>query len=61
MKITNLHRVVYQKDNIHKIDIFNYYNDIASLILPFIKKRPLSVICCHNQIKDCFITFFQQV
>ena len=55
MKITNPNRVVYQKDNILKIDAYNYYNDIADLILPFIKNRPLGVICCHNQIKDCFI------
>ncbi len=55
INITNPNKYISKKDNIKKIDVINYYNDISILMLPFIKKRVLSVIRSADGINDCFI------
>lgn len=52
--ITNPEKVLYPQDKITKLDVINYYIDISSLMLPYIKNRLLSVIRCHTGINDCF-------
>lgn len=55
IKITNPDKILFPKQKIKKIDLINYYIDISSLMLPYLKNRPLSVIRCHEGInEDCF-------
>ncbi len=55
IKITNPNKILFEKGEIKKIDIINYYIDIASLMLPFVENRLLSVIRCHGDNgKECF-------
>lgn len=55
IKITNPKKILFNKGKIKKIDVINYYIDIASLMLPFIENRLLSVIRCHgDNSKECF-------
>ena len=54
-KVTNPDKILFPVDNITKMDIVNYYIEISSLMLPFIENRLLSVIRCHDNIKEeCF-------
>ena len=55
IKISSPEKIIYPKEKITKLEVINYYIDIAPLMLPFIKKRLLSVIRCHEGIKgECF-------
>ncbi len=55
LKITNPEKILFPKEKITKIDVINYYIDISSLMLPYVKNRLLSVIRCHENIhKECF-------
>lgn len=55
IKITNPDKILLNKGKIKKIDVVNYYINIASLMLPFIENRLLSVIRCHgDNNKECF-------
>ena len=55
IEITNPNKILVNKGKIKKIDVINYYIDIASLMLPFIENRLLSVIRCHgDNNKECF-------
>jgi bifunctional non-homologous end joining protein LigD len=48
-------RLLYPDANITKSDLANYYHNIASQILPYIIKRPLTLLRCPNgQKKKCF-------
>ena len=48
-------KLLYPKVNITKLDLANYYNAIANWILPYILKRPLTLLRCPNgQNKKCF-------
>lgn len=55
LKISNPDKLVYPKDHITKLDVINYYIDIAPHMLPFLKNRLLSIIRCHDGVKgECF-------
>lgn len=43
VKITNPDRILFPKSHISKLDLINYYERIASIMLPHIKDRPLSM------------------
>ncbi|MFZ0218690.1 MAG: non-homologous end-joining DNA ligase [Candidatus Aquirickettsiella sp.] len=48
-------KLLYPDANITKLDLANYYNKIAKWILPYILKRPLTLLRCPNgQNKKCF-------
>ena len=48
-------KLLYPKVNITKLDLANYYNTVANWILPYILKRPLTLLRCPNgQNKKCF-------
>ena len=48
-------KLLYPEVNITKLDLANYYNIIAKWILPYIVKRPLTLLRCPNgQKKKCF-------
>ncbi|WP_342147624.1 non-homologous end-joining DNA ligase [Rickettsiella endosymbiont of Aleochara curtula] len=48
-------KLLYPAVNITKLDLANYYKTIAKWILPYILKRPLTLLRCPNgQKKKCF-------
>lgn len=51
IEITNPEKIIANKSKTTKLQVVEYYNDISSLILPHLNKRPLSVIRCHDNIK----------
>lgn len=55
IEITSPDKIIFPKNKIKKIDVVNYYIEISSYMLPYIKNRLLSVIKCHNGIDaECF-------
>ena len=58
LKFTNLNKIFYPAEGITKRDILNYYDGIASLILPHLKDRPLSLKRYPNGITQQY--FFQK-
>lgn len=55
IKITNPDKMIFAKAKITKIDVIEYYIDVANLMLPFVNNRPLAVIRCHGGIEnECF-------
>jgi bifunctional non-homologous end joining protein LigD len=58
IKFTNLKKVYYPDEGYTKGDVLNYYADVADLILPHLKDRPLSLKRYPNGIKEEF--FFQK-
>jgi bifunctional non-homologous end joining protein LigD len=58
LKFTNLNKVFYPAEGIVKRDLLNYYDAVASLILPHLKDRPLSLKRYPNGITQQF--FFQK-
>ncbi|MDD4893221.1 MAG: non-homologous end-joining DNA ligase [Candidatus Rickettsiella isopodorum] len=48
-------KLLYPGVNLTKLDLANYYNTVANWILPYILKRPLTLLRCPNgQKKKCF-------
>ena len=58
LKFTNLNKIFYPGEGIAKRDVINYYNSVASLILPHLRDRPLSLKRYPNGIDHEF--FFQK-
>jgi bifunctional non-homologous end joining protein LigD len=58
LKFTNLTKVFYPKDGYKKRDLLNYYDAVASLIIPHLRDRPLSLKRYPNGIDEPF--FFQK-
>jgi len=55
VKITHPHRIVYPEAKIKKIDVIEYYNTVAPLMMPFLKDRPLSLLRCQDTTASgCF-------
>jgi len=57
-KFNNLTKIFYPKDGITKGDVIQYYDDVAGLILPHLKDRPLSLKRYPNGIHADY--FFQK-
>ncbi|MGO9966854.1 MAG: DNA ligase D [Bryobacteraceae bacterium] len=58
LKLTNLHKVYYPDEGYTKGDVLSYYSDVAGLILPHLKDRPLSLKRYPNGIRGEY--FFQK-
>ncbi len=58
LKFTNLDKVYYPEEGYTKRDLLNYYDSVASLLLPYLKDRPLSLKRYPNGIHEQF--FFQK-
>nr|WP_316763167.1 hypothetical protein [Pedobacter aquatilis] len=43
LKFTNLNKFYWPEDKVTKRDMFNYYDAIAPLMLPYHKDRPMSI------------------
>jgi bifunctional non-homologous end joining protein LigD len=55
VKFTNLNKVLYPQLGITKKDLLSYYENVAELILPHIKNRPLTLVRCpHGAEAKCF-------
>jgi bifunctional non-homologous end joining protein LigD len=58
IEITDEQKILYPKDKLTKLDIANYYNDIARVMIPHVKDRPISMKRFPNGIKG--ESFFQK-
>lgn len=55
VEISNPDKIIFQKQNIKKIDIAKFYADVAERMLPYLENRLLSVIRCHQGTNEnCF-------
>ncbi|RZK19497.1 MAG: DNA ligase D [Pedobacter sp.] len=43
LKFTNLNKLYWPEDKVTKRDMFNYYDAVAPLMLPYLKDRPMSL------------------
>ena len=50
LHLTNQNKIYFPDDSITKGDILNYYNEVADLILPYLKDRPQSMYRFPNGI-----------
>jgi len=57
-RFTHLDRIYYPKDGYTKGDLVNYYDQVAHLLLPYLKDRPLSLKRYPNGIHEPY--FFQK-
>jgi len=58
IKLTNLDKLYWKKENYSKRDLLNYYYDIAPIMLPYMKHRPQSLNRHPNGIDG--MSFFQK-
>jgi len=58
LKLTNLDKVYWKKENYTKRDLLNYYHGIAPYMLPYMKNRPQSLNRHPNGITG--MSFFQK-
>jgi bifunctional non-homologous end joining protein LigD len=55
VRLTNPQRVLYPELGITKLDLANYYAQIANCVLPHIAGRPLSLVRCPDGVSgQCF-------
>ena len=55
VELTNPQKIVFKEDKICKYQIAKYYEDVADFMMPFLNKRLLSVIRCHQGVNSaCF-------
>src|SRR4030095_2734349 len=52
LTLTSLNKIYWPKENITKGQLIEYYEKISPFILPYLKKRPLSLKRNPNGIKD---------
>ncbi|HSD06800.1 DNA ligase D [Flavobacterium sp.] len=50
LHLTNQNKIYFPEDSITKGDILNYYNEVADLMLPYLKDRPQSMYRFPNGI-----------
>lgn len=53
-KLTNPSKILYPEDGITKLQIAEYYAEIANWIMPYIVNRPLTLVRCPDNYKKCF-------
>jgi len=54
IKITHPDKVIYPDAKITKIELADYYDEIHEWILPYISNRPLTLVRCPENYKQCF-------
>jgi len=52
VKLTNQNKIYFHKDGITKGEVIEYYQSVASYILPYLKNRPLSLNRFPNGIEE---------
>ena len=58
INITNPDKIFFQKDKITKLDVIEYYQKIAPIMIKYTKDRPLSMLRYPNGINEDY--FFQK-
>lgn len=58
LHLTNQNKIYFPGDSISKGDILNYYNEVSTLILPYLKDRPESMNRFPNGINGA--SFYQK-
>lgn len=53
-KLSSPEKILYKEDKISKQDLYDYYDKISDYILPYILNRPLTLVRCPNNYKECF-------
>jgi len=54
IKFSNLEKVLYPEQNLRKAELIAYYASIASVMLPHVQDRPLTLVRCPNGRGKCF-------
>jgi len=55
LPISNPDKILYEKEKITKLQVAQYYQEFAELILPHISDRPLALLRCpEGTSKECF-------
>jgi bifunctional non-homologous end joining protein LigD len=55
LKLTHPNRILYEKEQLTKLDVAQYYIQVSKLMLPLIKDRPLTLVRCpEGTEKACF-------
>ena len=54
VSLSNPDKVLYEGQDITKLDLARYYEAIADAILPHIENRPLTLVRCPSGYGDCF-------
>lgn len=55
VRLTHPERVMYPEQGVTKLDLARYYEDIQDWIMPYIARRPLTLVRCpQGRHKECF-------
>ncbi|MBA2650026.1 MAG: DNA ligase D [Legionella sp.] len=54
INLTHPEKILYPEDKFTKEDILDYYQVVCDYIMPFIQKRPLSLVRCPHNYQSCF-------
>lgn len=55
VRLTSPDKILYPEQGITKLELANYYRDVADWILPHVANRPLALSRCpEGQHKECF-------
>jgi bifunctional non-homologous end joining protein LigD len=54
VKISHASRVLYPENGITKLELARYYEEIADWILPHVALRPLTMVRCPEDYRNCF-------
>jgi bifunctional non-homologous end joining protein LigD len=52
--LSNPSKVLFPESGVTKLEIAEYYEAAADVMLPFIARRPLTLVRCPSGIADCF-------
>lgn len=53
--LSSPHKVLYPEQNVSKLTLARYYEEVADRILPYVRNRPLSLVRCPQGFeKGCF-------
>jgi bifunctional non-homologous end joining protein LigD len=54
IKLTHPDKILYPESKITKLDLAQYYDHIQEWILPYLVNRPLTIVRCPENYKECF-------
>ncbi|QMT62063.1 DNA ligase D [Legionella sp. PC997] len=54
IRLTHPEKILYPEDGITKQMVFDYYEHVCNFMLPHIQNRPLTLVRCPSDYKECF-------
>ncbi len=54
IRLTHPDKILYPEDGITKKMVFDYYEQVSDFMLPYIQNRPLTLVRCPTDYKECF-------